>query len=138
MRRLFQLPENDIAFLDSLGLDWESVTDSGMNWIIIYDYPVSPGYNHESVTVAIKIETGYPRTPLDMVYFYPGLERQDGKGITAICGQRIDGKQFQRWSRHRTAQNPWREGVDDISTHLSLVDFWYEQEFIKRPSGVTA
>lgn len=136
MRRDFQLPEEDCHFLDGLG-QWETVSDSGMQWVIIHDYPVCPGYNVGKVTVAIKIETGYPRTQLDMAYFFPALCRKDGKGISATTGQQINGKMFQRWSRHRTAQNPWREGIDDISTHISLVSFWFEQEFKKQPNGIT-
>lgn len=138
MRRQFQLPEEDIVFLDGLGLMWETLNDGGMQWLIINGYPVIPGYTLNEVSVAIKIETGYPRAPLDMAYFYPALQRLDGKAINALSHQAIDGKQYQRWSRHRTGQNPWREGVDDISTHLSLVSFWFEQEFIKQKNGVAA
>lgn len=137
MKMDFQLPEEDVNFLDGLSLTWETVNDRGMQWVIIHNYPVAPGYNEQKVSVAIKIETGYPRTPLDMAYFYPALQRLDGKTINAICGQSIDGINYQRWSRHRTAQNPWREGVDDLSTHLALVSFWFEQEFIKNANGIT-
>jgi len=138
MRRQFQLPEEDVIFLDNLGLEWETVTDQNMQWVLIYEYPVTSGYNLEKVTVSIKIETGYPRTALDMAYFHPPLTRLDSKTINALTTQAIDGKQFQRWSRHRTSTNPWREGVDDLSTHLSLINFWFEQEFIKNANGIAA
>jgi len=137
MRRQFQLPEEDIIFLNSLELPWETIVDQGMEWVIIQNYPVCLGYIIDNVTLAVKLETGYPRTPLDMAYFFPALQRKDGKGINAISVQPIDGKLFQRWSRHRTPQNPWREGVDDLSTHLSLVSFWFEEEFKKQPNGIT-
>lgn len=138
MKKDFQLPEEDVIFLDGLGLPWEAVNDQGMQWVIVHDYPVAFGYNHQKISVAIKIETGYPRAPLDMAYFFPALQRLDGKAINAVSGQPIDGKQYQRWSRHRTGTNPWREGVDDLSTHLALVDFWFEQEFIKQANGIAA
>lgn len=137
MRKDFQLPEEDVLFLDGTGLSWETTTDNKMQWVIVHNFPVLFGYNHEMVSVAIKIETGYPRTQLDMAYFYPSLQRLDGKSINALCNQVIDGKQFQRWSRHRTAVNPWREGIDDLSTHMALISFWFEQEFIKQPNGIT-
>jgi hypothetical protein len=137
MRRQFLLPEEDIIYLESLDLQWETIIDGRMHWVIIYDYPVAPGYTTEKVTVAIKIETGYPRSPLDMAYFFPALQRRDGKGINALSFQPIDGKQFQRWSRHRTPANSWREGIDDLSTHMGLVSFWFEQEFKKQPNGIT-
>ncbi|MCE5175792.1 MAG: E2/UBC family protein [Bacteroidales bacterium] len=138
MKKDFQLPEEDVIFLDGLGLSWEAINDHNMQWIIVHDYPVISGYNNEKVSIAVKIETGYPRTQLDMAYFYPALQRLDGKTINAICDQIIDGKQFQRWSRHRTPTNPWREGVDDLSTHMALISFWFEQEFIKQANGITA
>lgn len=137
MRRQFQIPEDDVVYLDNRGLEWETVTDAGMHWVIIHNYPVSSGYTIDRTTVAIKIETGYPRTALDMAYFSPPLVRKDGQSINAICQQSIDCIFFQRWSRHRTAVNPWREGVDDLSTHLSLVSFWFEQEFSKKANGIT-
>src|SRR3712207_3073199 len=121
MRRQFQLPEDDIVFLDNERMDWETILDNGMQWLLIHQFSVPLGYNVEAVTVAIKIETGYPRAPLDMAYFYPALSRKDGQQIGALTTQPIDNKHFQRWSRHRTALNPWREGIDDISTHLSMV-----------------
>lgn len=138
MRREFQLPEEDIFFLESLELKWETIIDAGMHWVIIHNYPVPSGYNVNTTTVAIKIETGYPRTALDMAYFNPHLSRKDGQIINAICCQIINGQNFQRWSRHRTLINPWREGVDDLSTHMSLVSFWFEQEFLKKANGIAA
>jgi hypothetical protein len=138
MKRDFQLPEHDMIFLDSLSLGWETIKDQGMQWVIIHEYPVPEGYCQEKVDVAIKIETGYPRAALDMAYFSPHLSRKDGKGINATSPQVIDSKIYQRWSRHRSGANPWREGIDDISTHLSLVSFWFEQEFLKQPNGIAA
>jgi hypothetical protein len=133
MRRQFSLPEADETFLDSLGLLWEAIIANGVRWLLLHGYPVPPGYNHNSVIVAIRIETGYPEAQLDMVYFYPPLVRLDGVAIGALSTQSLDGKTFQRWSRHRTGVNPWRPGEDDLSTHLALVNDWLEREFrIKR------
>lgn len=133
MRRDFQLPEDDLIYLNSLGLQWETINDQGMQWVIIHNYPVASGYNVDKVNVAVKIEVGYPRTPLDMAYFYPHLSRKDNKPIGALSHQNIQNIVYQRWSRHRTAANPWRDGIDDLSAHMTLVSFWFEQEFIKRP-----
>jgi hypothetical protein len=136
-RRAFLLPEEDLAFLDNLVLSWETIIDGGMQWVIIHDYPLPHGYLQKTIGIAIKIETGYPRTALDMAYFYPPLERIDHITINAVSPQQIDGKQYQRWSRHRTTNNPWREGIDDLSTHIAMVDFWFLHEFIKHPCAIT-
>lgn len=129
MRRQFALPEADETFLESLGLPWEAIIENGVRWLLLHDYPVPAGYNHARVMVAIRIETGYPEAQLDMVYFYPALARLDAVAIGALSPQPLDGKMFQRWSRHRSGANPWRPGEDDLSSHLALVDDWLEREF---------
>lgn len=137
-RKQFGLPEEDVEYLESLGLPWEALSDGAGKWVLIYDFQVPAGYNVEKTIVAIKIDPGYPRTQLDMAYFLPHLSRRDGKPIGALSAQIIDGKNFQRWSRHRTGQNPWREGVDNLATHMSLVSVWFSQEFEKRSNAIPA
>jgi hypothetical protein len=132
MRRQFQLPEADVAHLESLGLPWEAVVEGRVQWLLVHGWPLPAGYNHRAVSIAIRVESGYPESQLDMVYALPHLVRQDGVGINNLTGQSIDGKDWQRWSRHRTEANPWRPGVDDLSTHLFLVDDWFAREFLKR------
>lgn len=131
MRRQFLLPESDAEHLEAHGLRWETVVEPGWRWLFVHGFPVPAGYNVSSVTAAVSISPGYPDAPLDMVYFYPALVRADGRAIGALSPQAIDGKTFQRWSRHRTGANPWRPGVDDLSTHLVLVQHWLEREFLK-------
>src|SRR5207253_7724954 len=120
----FSLPEADETFLESLGLLWEAIIENGVRWLLLHGYPVSSGYNHDSVTVAIRIETGYPEAQLDMVYFYPPLARLDRVALGALSTQPLEGKTCQRWSRPRTALNPSRAGDDDLSNHLALVNAW--------------
>jgi hypothetical protein len=131
MRRDFELPEQDLDHLASLGLSWETFREAGNNWLIIHDYPVPPGYNTSKVKVALQILPGYPVAQLDMAYFYPHLQLANQKTIGAISFQPINGNTFQRWSRHRTPANPWRPGVDDLSTHLASVTHWFERELKK-------
>lgn len=131
MRRHFALPEADEEFLNSSGLRWETLLESGVRWLLVHDFPVPPGYNVATVTVALRIETGYPDAQLDMAYFFPALARADGRPIGALSSQALDGKTLQRWSRHRTGENPWRPGIDDVSTHLMLVENWFRREFQK-------
>lgn len=132
-RRQFHLPEEDTEFLEGQDLPWDTVMDSSGSYVFIHQFPVPEGYNHPTVTAAIRIESGYPQTQLDMVYVFPALARLDGQQIGALCDQPIDGKTFQRWSRHRTGENPWRPGIDNLATQVGLVSFWFEHEFIKRP-----
>ena len=133
MKRQFTLPEYDAQYLATTGLDWETIVDqSGSRWLILRDWPIRPsGYNVDRATATLLIPPGYPDTQLDMVYFHPHLARTDSKSIGALSPQEIDGTTFQRWSRHRTSEAPWRPGEDDISTHMVLVDDWLGREFEK-------
>jgi hypothetical protein len=131
LRRQFPLLGDDEKFLEDYRLPWESVVD-GSQWVLIHDFPLPDGYNNPTVTAAIRMETGYPNTELNMVYFYPAISRKDGKSIGATqSSQQIDGKAFQRWSRHRTQQNPWKIGRDNLGTHVILIEDWVEREFKK-------
>ena len=131
MRKDFSLPESDETFLNSSGFQWETFKEGSYNWLLIHNYPVPSGYNVNSVTVALLIFPGYPVLQIDMAFFYPNLERANKKPIGALAHQMIIGQKYQRWSRHRTSSNPWRPGVDDVSTHLQLVNYWFERELMK-------
>ncbi len=131
LRRQFDLLPEDEQFLNDYGLPWETVVD-GSQWVLIHDFPTYGPYDHATVTAAIRLETGYPNTALDMVYFSPSLARQDGIRINATeVQQPLDGKSFQRWSRHRTPQNPWKPGQDSVGTHIFLIEDWLQREFDK-------
>lgn len=127
-RRHFRLPESDEEWLNARGLPWEAVTESGIQRVILYGFPVPPGYNTCVVELNLRIGAGYPDTQLDMVYFHPALERSNRQAIAAVSNDKFDGKIWQRWSRHRTADNPWTPGEDYIGTHLGLVEHWLERE----------
>src|SRR5207244_427442 len=98
---------------------------------IIYGHTVPVGYNVRTVDLALRIAPDYPTAQIDMVYFSPGLSRADGKGINGLSAQRLDGRDFQQWSRHRTGQNPWRPGEDDLQTHMLLVEHWLMHELLR-------
>lgn len=131
MKRDFSLPEQDTDFLATCGFQWEAVRDPTGSWVIFHDYPIPAGYNIKTAKLAIKIDPGYPASQIDMVYFSPELKKLNASTINALTTQIIQGVLWQRWSRHRTGENPWRPEIDDISTHLQLVNFWLERELKK-------
>jgi hypothetical protein len=132
MRKEFFLPSYDIKYLETTGWQWETIVESNKQWLLIRDWPVAyKGYNVDKVDVALLISPSYPEAQIDMAYFHPPLKRSDGKAIVRQANQSIDGKDFQRWSRHRRPDDPWRSGVDEISTHLVLVDNWLKRELEK-------
>jgi hypothetical protein len=131
MRRDFSLTEEDADFLITLNLPWETVRCGTGDWVMIHSYPVPEGYNMPQTIAALKIDAGYPVSQIDMVYFYPSLALVSGKTIGALTTTVIDGNIWQRWSRHRTGENPWRPGLDNIGTHVQLINFWLERELLK-------
>jgi hypothetical protein len=133
MRRQFNLPERDTLYLNTLGLPWETIGTQGVGHVLISDFPMPAGYTETTVTVALQIDVGYDDTQIDMAYFFPPIARSDGKVIGALATKVIDGKTFQRWSRHRTSANPWRPGEDYLGTHMALVEEWLTREFLLKP-----
>jgi hypothetical protein len=123
-RRSIRLPEEDEEYLNSLGLDWETLSDGNVRWLLIHGHPIPEDFDRPTATIAIRIERAYPPGKLDMVYIHPPIARQDAKAIPALSSQRIDGDIYQRWSRHYQ----WREGVDSISTHHLRIKDWLVDE----------
>lgn len=131
MRRQFQLGEEDVEGLAARGLAWEAIVEGNTKWLILPEYSIPAGYNHQTASVALRIKPSYPDDDIDMVYFYPPLALTSGKTIKQLTPSQIDGKQYQQWSRHRTSANPWRPGLDNVCTHLLQVDSWLERELKK-------
>lgn len=127
-RQDFRLLEGDNAFLNTIGLRWEAVVDNGVQAVIIYGWRLPTGYNVSTADVHVRFSSGYPDAQLDMAYFAPALARLDGRGINNLSIVKFDGRDWQQWSRHRTSASAWRAGVDDLSTHLALVDDWLAAE----------
>jgi hypothetical protein len=63
LRRQFLLPEADREHLEAWGLEWETIIESGVRWLLLHAFPVPEGYNHRTVTVAVMISAGYPAHP---------------------------------------------------------------------------
>lgn len=128
-RRQFDLPSFDVSYLETTGLEWETVVEGDAHWLLLHDRPIFAGYNVGKAITAIRIVPSYPEAQIDMAYFHPPLVRTDGRSVNNLSAITIDGKPFQQWSRHRTNESPWRPGEDDVSSHLALVDGWLEKEF---------
>jgi hypothetical protein len=128
-RRDAPVLDQDRAFLDSYGLSWEVIRDGSL-WVILHNYHLPVGYTTAQCSVAIRIEEGYPYAALDMMYVFPALGRADGRPILQTqCFQPINGKSYQRWSRHRQPDDPWKPGQDSLETHVYMIEGWFTREF---------
>ncbi|MGY5352004.1 multiubiquitin domain-containing protein [Wenyingzhuangia sp. IMCC45533] len=125
-----QLTIEDNAFLEKLNV--VVVKEGRVDWLIFRGYEIPEGYNVTKSDVSIMIPPHYPTSQLDMFYFYPPLVRKDGKSIGAITNKTIEGKVYQRWSRHRTLESKWDSNIDNIETHLDLMKSCLKLEFSKR------
>ncbi|AFL50662.1 hypothetical protein ABIE78_003543 [Sinorhizobium fredii] len=122
-RRQFRLLPVDEEGLTARGLRWETFVDGARRWLVLHAMELPPGYAVASTSIAIEIPSSYPTAELDMFYCYPQLSRQDGMTIPQTqVTEAIEGRGFQRWSRHRGAIAPWRPGLDNVITHLALVE----------------
>lgn len=122
-RRAFALLPADERQLDAMGCRWETVIDGRRRWLLISGYFVPTGYTVSAVTLALEIPGPYPGAQIDMFYLHPVLRREVGGEIPATQTiETIHGREFQRWSRHRGPQSPWDPRVDNVITHLALVE----------------
>lgn len=128
-RRDFDLPAEDSFYLDSLGLEWATISAQGKG-VIIEKYPLPVGFSSKAVDVLLLLD-GYPIAQIDMVYFEPHLSLETQRTIAATAQHTFDGRNWQRWSRHRTTAHPWDSRKDNISSHMALVAEWLEQALRK-------
>lgn len=117
----FALPDEDAHFLNSIENEAELIQEGNIKWLILRNYKIPDDYNVEIADLAILIPPHYPTAGLDMVYFNPPLARKDGALIKALSHQSIEGKTYQRWSRHRTAANKWNPDIHNVESHIDLM-----------------
>jgi hypothetical protein len=124
LRRQFALPDEDVEYLEALGLPWETILVGAVCWVLVHTFPLPSGFTSAKVTIAVRIVANYPGAALDMIYVFPPLSRADGKAIPSLSAFALDGKTFQQWSRHYTATNPWRVGIHTLGSHMHAAEEW--------------
>jgi hypothetical protein len=131
-RREFQMPPDDTEYLDATFPDWEAIVMPNGNWILIPNFSFPEGFTTNSALAAIQVLPNYPVAGLDMVYFYPAVCRSDGVAIPRTeSTMNIDGKIFQRWSRHYL-NGQWVVGESNIHTHIMAIRNWLEKASSKK------
>ncbi|WP_354681198.1 multiubiquitin domain-containing protein [Cupriavidus plantarum] len=121
VRTDFTMLEEDVEYLNSKGYTWEAVATDAKR-VVMRGFQPPQGLLPTQVDAFVIIPHGYPDAQIDMVYFHPPLARADGAMIRALVSNEFEGKTWQGWSRHRTANSTWRQGVDNLATHMMLVD----------------
>ena len=122
-QRQFPLQEQDVEFLDSLGLEWEAVLEGKKQWLIVRGYELPAGCNGSHVDSALDIPRSYPAEQIDMFYCLPKVTRADGSALPQTeATQNILGTTFQRWSRHRKSADDWDPATDCVESQFELVE----------------
>ncbi|MCX4141121.1 multiubiquitin domain-containing protein [Paraburkholderia sp. SEWSISQ10-3 4] len=119
----FALLESDEEFLNRHYASWETRLDDQRRWLLIHNFAVPSGYTTQRITLALEVPSNYPQAQIDMFYAHPAIALVSRQVIAATeATVQIDGKTYQRWSRHRGGAAPWRPETDNVVTHLALVE----------------
>jgi hypothetical protein len=119
-RREFEMLDDDVACLDSTGLEWEARLIAGERWIFLRRFPLPTGLEPCESDMGLRLSANYPMTQIDMAYFNPPLRHAHGRDIPNLAMTTVGDASWQQWSRHRP-DGSWRPGVDDVETHLAFV-----------------
>lgn len=128
-RRTFAMLEEDLHYLEGLGLVWETVVEPAASpgamarrWLLIKGYPLPAGYTARFTDLALEIPPTYPQAQIYGFYANPAPALANGRAIpnTQLTGA-IGGIPFIGWSRYRAGQ-PWNPDVDNVVTQLALVE----------------
>lgn len=112
------LPDEDTDFLNAqYNSRWEELSEGNTRGLLIRDYPLPEGYTPKNSNLMLLVPDNYPGAMIDMFYFDPPVQREDGAEIEALSYECHFGQHWQRWSRHYD----WRPGIDNMSTHITYV-----------------
>lgn len=129
VRHDFSLLDADEDYLTGLSLRWSTVVDNGRRWLILEAYPVPLGYTVNTTKLALEIPPTYPGAQIDMFYVYPPLALASSREIPSTqVRAMIEGVEFHGWSRHRGPGSEWKIGVDNVITHMALVESALQKE----------
>lgn len=116
-----KLPEPDIAFLERAGIPHRVFEEGGMLNVELLEFPLPDGLNAGRANVLFRLSPSYPDTPPDMWWVIPHLTPVGGGQIPATeVIETIDGRSWQRWSRHLDP-SLWRSGIDGLESYVRLL-----------------
>jgi hypothetical protein len=114
------LSEDDEAYLQGQGFEYEVISEGQMFSLIICGFRLPAGYEPALVDLLLRLPGGFPDAAPDMFWTHP-IVSYAGGGIPPASDVRLDynGRIWQRWSRHLAVA--WRPGVDNLQTYLRLI-----------------
>ena len=115
------LPELDATYLNERDIAHEIILESGMICVILHQWPLPKGLDHDAADLLVRLNPGYPDVQPDMWWFSPAVRRTDGQELpnTNVVESYL-GRTWQRWSRHFSS-GQWRSGIDGLESYLALI-----------------
>ncbi|MBY3027360.1 hypothetical protein HA464_32355 (plasmid) [Rhizobium leguminosarum bv. trifolii] len=120
------LPSADRRFLDTHGISYEIMNESGIGAVVLKAFALPPGkFDHDKVDVMIQLPSGYPDASVDMFYTLPWIKLTATNSYAACAdvAHQFAGANWQRWSRH----GEWRAGIDGIRTMVARAQLAFEK-----------
>ena len=116
------LPDTDTEYLQDRDLRHEIAEESGMTCVVVSNFKLPAGLDHESADLLIRLPAGYPDLAPDMWWFDPAIHTQDGNVIQATESIETHmGRSWQRWSRH-FQPGQWHSGIDGLESFMALIN----------------
>ena len=115
------LPELDVVYLNERGIAHQVVFEGGMTCVVMPEWPLPEGFDHQSSDLLLRLSPGYPDVQPDMWWFSPAVRRADGQELpnTGVVETHL-GRSWQRWSRHFSG-GQWQSGIDCLESYLALI-----------------
>jgi hypothetical protein len=116
------LDENELAWLTEKGFCFKVIEEPGVTNVILNDYPLPNGFDHDNVEILIRLPAGFPDVPPDMFWVKPTIKLTSTQKtpVAADCHEKHLDDIWQRFSRH-LPPGTWRPGVDDLRTWVQSI-----------------
>jgi Prokaryotic E2 family E len=116
------LPAADVEAVRARGLKASAHISGQEIHLIIRDYPLPAGFDHEKTVLLLRLPRQWPDGAPDMFWTDPHVKIA-ASGAWPIASAHlmvIDSRTWQRWSRHY--RDRWRAGVDRLENLLLIVN----------------
>lgn len=130
LRRDFDLPDDDIQFLDGLNLEWEAIQEASKRAVLMYGFLFPDVFMPQKIDVKIKMPNDYSSgAALDMFFTNVLVKRTDGIEIQRLTESELfSGQRWWQWSRHYPNNCKWRPGINSLVTHICHIQSILDEE----------